>query len=207
MSEKVTVTSCIKDDQSGKYLIGLSDGDTDVSDRERALGSEWVPDGAEDVGGAAEPPVMAVTGAVAVVFDGVTRKVTVMFDGAARWRGSIPEVEKIFEDNAMLQRGLNEATDTISRLRNDLRQAQRAGSEIHGGYIDATPAKLDDMHTLDQLPVHKPMPSADNYNSTLTDHADTCPAKFESKGVCNCGYKYVERSARAAMAAQEGAGE
>lgn len=158
MSDPVKVISCEKDAQASTYIVGLSDGDVDISAYQREIGSEWVPDEVLET--------MQLVGDKLAAQTEPTKERT---------------VEELIADNAMLQRALDEANETIARLNDQLASAGRE-MKAPASVTNVFTRNVADLVPLGALQPHPTMPEdAKLSQSDAQDVADHLERKRLAK--------------------------
>lgn len=177
--EKLTVIECVEDTENGGYKVLLSDGTTRQVKQAASIGAEWMD----------ETPVAA--GKYEFAWDPTTRELSVLLDHVEVFTGSVPLFDKALEDNAMLQRGSDDANAAMAALST---QNGKLAEEIlnlkhRPAMMKAPPSLLhvhtrnvDDLPPLDALTAAETMPAPEDEVDTRTDvekHLDAKRAAVE----------------------------
>ena len=192
MADKITVIACEQD--GDEYKILLSNGSEAHASRAYEPGEEYVGEPtsggcvyAYTAPGADSPAYLSinyVNGAlrVSVRSQGSQSVSEINLDSGTEIEFRKAMADKLRDDNAMLQRGLEEANAVIANLTQQNKDLTAIVSELHqqhnvapvpAGLIGVTTARVDNLPSLEQLPAHPTMlPPAEPGEPETPDQRD-----------------------------------
>lgn len=176
--EKITVVECVQDAENGGYKIRLSDGTNRTVRHAAPVGAEWMD----------ETPV-AQTPKIEFLWDQDARELTVMFDSVEQYHAPFELFGKLVDDNAMLQRGLDEANAALAslseqngRLAEEILRLKHEPAMLKAlpSLVGVTTRDVSELPPLDALQPHPTMEPPDVEIDTRTDVEKHLDAKRDS---------------------------